>query len=112
MGVSYSSSNPQSVFCRTWGSEVKDSSGNYNHWWLWTELDSPLHAPAWISAYYIKDQGNDQANDIKTGKPIPDCPSSSPPAQADRATGGATGMRRSEPAGGEDALRVAVVAWR
>lgn len=74
VGTSYTSSNPQFVFCRTWGSEVRDSNGNYNHWWLWTQLDSPLNAPAWISAYYIQGQGNDQANDLNTGKPIPDCP--------------------------------------
>lgn len=74
VGFSYTSSNPQYVFCRRWGGEVKDSAGNYNHWWLWTELDDPQNAPAWISAYYIKDQGNDQANDITTGDPIPDCP--------------------------------------
>ena len=74
VGTSLASTNPQYVFCRRWGGEIKDSAGNYNHWWLWTELDQPLNAPAWISAYYIQGQGNDQADDINTGNPIPDCP--------------------------------------
>jgi hypothetical protein len=74
VGTSLASTNPQYVSCRRWGAEVRDSMGNYNHWWLWTELDQPLKAPAWISAYYIQGQGNDVANDSYNGNPIPDCP--------------------------------------
>lgn len=67
VGMSYQSSNPQYVFCRRRGGLVSGSQG-FNHYWLWTELDSPLGAPAWISAYYLQGQGNDQADGI------PDCP--------------------------------------
>jgi hypothetical protein len=59
------------VWCRRWGGEVSDSQGNFNHWWLWTDLD--VGSRGWISAYYIQGQGNDQANDMYTGKPIPNC---------------------------------------
>jgi murein DD-endopeptidase MepM/ murein hydrolase activator NlpD len=71
VGKSYTSSNPQYVWCRKWGDEVRDGNGNYNHWWLWTDLDTG--GRGWISAYYIKGQGNDQADDINTGRPIPSC---------------------------------------
>jgi len=67
-GVSFTSSNPQHVWCRRLGGEVRDSANNYNHWWIWTELDQPVGAVGWISAYYIEGQGNDQANGI------PECP--------------------------------------
>jgi hypothetical protein len=67
VGMSFTTSNPQYVFCRHWGGLFSGSQG-YNHYWIWTELDSPLGAPAWISAYYIQGQGNDQADGI------PDCP--------------------------------------
>jgi hypothetical protein len=71
IGQSNTSTNPQYVWCRRWGGEVKDSNGNFNHWWLWTDLDTSGHG--WISAYYIQGQGNDQADDMYTGKPIPAC---------------------------------------
>ena len=76
VGSSLTTSNPQSISCRRWGGEVSDSAGNYNHWWLWTELDQPkdLHQHGWISAYYIKDEGNDKAYDINTGQDIAECP--------------------------------------
>ena len=67
-GRSHTSSNPQFVWCRSWGGLVSDDSGNYNHWWLWTEFDDPAGVTGWISAYYLDGQGNDQANGI------PDCP--------------------------------------
>lgn len=66
VGQSFTDTNPQYVFCRRWGEIVSDSSGNFNHYWLWTDLDTG--GKGWISAYYIADQGNDQANGI------PDCP--------------------------------------
>jgi hypothetical protein len=71
VGSSYTASNPQYVFCRRWGGEVRDSGGAYNHWWLWTDLDTG--GQGWISAYYIQGQGNDQADDINTGAAIPTC---------------------------------------
>ena len=67
VGVSYTSTNPQHVWCRRWGGLVSGSQG-YNHWWIWTELDQPTNAVGWISAYYIQGQGNDEANGI------PNCP--------------------------------------
>ena len=72
VGRNYTGSNPQYIWCRKWGGEVRDAQGNYNHWWLWTDLDTG--GRGWISAYYIQGQGNDQANDKNTGKPIPNCP--------------------------------------
>jgi hypothetical protein len=71
VGTSRTGSNPQTVSCRRSGGVVSDAAGHVNHWWLWTELDTG--GDGWISAYYIKDQGNDQANDSQTGQPIPDC---------------------------------------
>jgi hypothetical protein len=71
VGRSYTGSNPQYVWCRRWGGEVRDSQGNFNHWWLWTDLDTG--GRGWISAYYIQGQGDDQANDKNTGRPIPPC---------------------------------------
>jgi hypothetical protein len=69
-GENYSSTNPQYVFCRRQGDEVRQGS-DYNHWWLWTDLDTG--GQGWISAYYIQGQGNDQADDMNTGAPIPAC---------------------------------------
>jgi hypothetical protein len=74
VGSSFTSTNPQTISCRRWGGEVRDSAGNYNHWWLWTELDQPTGAHAWISAYYIKNEGNDEAYDITTRQDIAACP--------------------------------------
>lgn len=54
------------VYCRVWGAEVSDPTGQYyNHWWLRTDLDSgnPWQ-DQWVSAYYISNEGNDQAYDI------------------------------------------------
>ncbi|HEY6723290.1 MAG TPA: hypothetical protein VI197_04635 [Polyangiaceae bacterium] len=68
VGTSSTSSNPQFVWCRSWGGLVSDDRGNYNHWWLWTEFDDPAGVTGWMPAYYIDGQGNDQANGI------PDCP--------------------------------------
>jgi hypothetical protein len=74
VGSSLTTTNPQTISCRRWGGEVRDSAGNYNHWWLWTELDQPAGAHGWISAYYIKDEGNDEAYDITTRHDIAACP--------------------------------------
>jgi hypothetical protein len=66
VGKSYTRTNPQYVYCRQKGGVVSDKNHNTNYWWLWTDLDTG-HS-GWISAYYIKGQGNNQA------KGIPDCP--------------------------------------
>ena len=75
VGMSRITTNPQTISCRRLGTEVKDGD-DVNHWWLWTELDQGGDANGfgWISAYYIQGQGNDEANDDLTGRPIPDCP--------------------------------------
>jgi len=73
VGTSFTSTNPQSVWCRRLGGVVSGSQG-FNHWWLWTELDQPPGQLGWISAYYIQGQGNDEANDKDTGQPIDACP--------------------------------------
>jgi hypothetical protein len=67
------------VYCRTWGPIVADSYGNYNHWWLQTDLDTgnPWQNQ-YVSAYYLSRWGNDVAKD-NSGNDIPNCPSSSPP---------------------------------
>jgi hypothetical protein len=41
-----------------------DDRGNFNHWWLWTDLDSG--GQGLLSAYSLGGQGNDQADDIHT----------------------------------------------
>ncbi|WP_354644124.1 hypothetical protein [Kitasatospora camelliae] len=62
------------VYCKKWGDEVRDSSGNYNHWWLKTDLDTNLwgSGPAYVSAYYLSNWGNDEAKD-DWGNAIPTC---------------------------------------
>lgn len=64
VGQSYTATNPQYVWCRRWGGLVSDGV-NYNHWWLWTDLDTG--GSGWISAYYISNQGDDHADGV------PDC---------------------------------------
>jgi transcriptional regulator with XRE-family HTH domain len=77
VGVLYIDSNgvgaPQWAYCRQWGSEVTDGRGHRNHWWLWTLLDNPHGRRGWVSAYYIESEGNDQADDVSTKTPIPNC---------------------------------------
>lgn len=59
-GYLYAGSNY--VYCRVWGAELNDGQGNYNRWWLWTDLDTPAGSQGWVSAYYLSGQGNDQAD--------------------------------------------------
>jgi hypothetical protein len=59
------------VYCKVWGPEVRDSSGNYNHWWLKTDPDVGP-ANQYVSAYYLSRWGDDQAKD-NNGTVIPTC---------------------------------------
>jgi serine/threonine protein kinase len=68
VGLLYAATNY--VFCKAWGPKVSDSSGNYNHWWLWTDLDTG--GKGWVSAYYLTRWGNDVAKD-NSGNVIPTC---------------------------------------
>ncbi|HEX6777247.1 MAG TPA: protein kinase [Ktedonobacterales bacterium] len=68
VGTLYAATNY--VFCKAWGSIVSDNSGNYNHWWLWTDLDTG--GQGWVSAYYLTRWGNDVAKD-NSGHVIPTC---------------------------------------
>jgi serine/threonine protein kinase len=68
VGTLYAGNNY--FFCKAWGSIVSDSSGNYNHWWLWTDLDTG--GQGWVSAYYLQNWGNDVAKD-NNGNVIPTC---------------------------------------
>ncbi len=70
VGENYTHTNPQYVFCRRRGDEVRQGS-DYNRWWLWADLDTG--GQGWIPAFYIQGQGNDQADDMNTGAPIPEC---------------------------------------
>ncbi|MCX4695537.1 hypothetical protein [Streptomyces sp. NBC_01408] len=72
-GYLYAGSNY--VFCRTWGAGVDDGEGNFNRWWLWTDLDTPAGSRGWVSAYYLSGQGNDQADYWNGSRwvPIPNC---------------------------------------
>ncbi|GAA0939365.1 S8 family peptidase [Nonomuraea longicatena] len=63
------------VFCKIWGDEVRDGSGNYNRWWLLTDLDRTnpgASGRSYVSAYYLSRWGNDEARD-NSGAVIPDC---------------------------------------
>lgn len=52
------------VYCKVWGREVRDAYGNYNHWWLRTDLDSGSPwQNQYVSAYYLSRWGNDEAKD-------------------------------------------------
>jgi hypothetical protein len=68
VGTLYAQTNY--LFCKEWGAQITDSSGNYNHWWLWTDLDTG--GKGWVSAYYLKNWGNDVAKD-DSGNVIPNC---------------------------------------
>jgi hypothetical protein len=61
------------VFCKIWGGIVSDGA-NYNHWWMWTDLDVTYSGPGqgYVSAYYLTRWGNDVAKD-NNGTVIPDC---------------------------------------
>lgn len=59
------------VFCKAWGREIRDASGNFNHWWLKTDLDVGP-AGQYVSAYYLSRWGNDEARD-NNGTVIPNC---------------------------------------
>jgi cell wall-associated NlpC family hydrolase len=59
------------VYCKSWGREVRDSAGAYNHWWLKTDPDVGP-ANQWVSAYYLSRWGSDEAKD-NGGRVIPDC---------------------------------------
>lgn len=64
------------VFCKVWGEEVRDGAGNFNHWWLRTDLDVTFPGKngrgAYVSAYYLSRWGNDEAKD-NAGTVIRDC---------------------------------------
>lgn len=64
------------VYCKVWGQEIRDGSGNYNHWWLKTDLDTVYSGKngygAYVSAYYLSRWGNDEARD-NSGNVIPNC---------------------------------------
>ncbi|MFB7027677.1 MULTISPECIES: M23 family metallopeptidase [unclassified Streptomyces] len=64
------------VYCKVWGQEIRDASGNYNHWWLRTDLDTVYAGKngrnAHVSAYYLSRWGNDEARD-NNGTVIPTC---------------------------------------
>ncbi|MEV6326288.1 M23 family metallopeptidase [Streptomyces sp. NPDC051909] len=73
-GVLYAGTNY--VYCKVWGQEVRDGAGNFNHWWLRTDLDSVYAGKngrgAYVSAYYLSRWGNDEARD-NNGTVIPNC---------------------------------------
>ncbi|MEU2504155.1 M23 family metallopeptidase [Streptomyces sp. NPDC007863] len=64
------------VYCKVWGQEIRDASGNYNHWWLRTDLDTVYSGKngygAYVPAYYLSRWGNDEARD-NNGTVIPNC---------------------------------------
>ncbi len=58
------------VYCKSAGREIR-SGGDYNHWWLKTDLDVGP-ANQWVSAYYLSRWGNNEARD-NDGYDIPRC---------------------------------------
>jgi hypothetical protein len=57
------------VFCKILGPLIRVGP-NHNHWWLKTVPD--LGQGQWVSAYYLRHWGNDEAKDVE-GNVIPDC---------------------------------------
>ncbi len=53
-------------FCQTRSARGETDHGYHNHWWLYTDLDSPAGARGWVSAIYVKVGGQEQ--------PIPGLP--------------------------------------
>jgi hypothetical protein len=68
-GTLYAATNY--VYCKVWGREIRDGSGNFNHWWLKTDPDVGP-ANQYVSAYYLTRWGNDVAKD-NSGTVIPNC---------------------------------------
>lgn len=64
------------AYCKMLGREISDDYGAHNHWWLLVDPDTgPIQQ--WMSAYYLRNWGNDQAGD-NYGSEIPDCPGTTP----------------------------------
>ncbi|MEY9926288.1 hypothetical protein ABH926_000910 [Catenulispora sp. GP43] len=62
------------VYCRVWGPDYPAGNpAQHNHYWLKTDLDSgnPTRNQ-YVPAYFLKDEGNDVANDVN-GVAIPNC---------------------------------------
>ncbi|MFJ1806782.1 MULTISPECIES: M23 family metallopeptidase [unclassified Streptomyces] len=62
------------VLCRKWGEEVRVGASS-NHWWLLTDLDEVTpggQGRAYVSAYYLRRWGNDEAKD-NDGRDIRGC---------------------------------------
>jgi hypothetical protein len=57
------------IFCKKRNSQLSVGK-DHNHWWMWADLDTG--GQGWVSAYYLKGQGNDQAKDIY-GRQLPTC---------------------------------------
>jgi hypothetical protein len=57
------------VFCKVWGA-VAGNGSQFNHWWLKTDMDTG--GQDYVSAYYLRRWGNDEAKDIN-GTEIPNC---------------------------------------
>jgi hypothetical protein len=57
------------IFCIKRNSQLNVGK-DHNHWWMWTDLDTG--GQGWVSAYFLKGQGNDQAKDIY-GRQLPTC---------------------------------------
>jgi cell wall-associated NlpC family hydrolase len=78
-----STANPQGtlnkgrnyVYCKVAGARVS-RGGQYNHWWLRTDLDRVNPGKngrgAYVSAFYLARWGNDEAKDVD-GRVIPNC---------------------------------------
>jgi hypothetical protein len=62
------------VYCKKWAGDYPPGNPpEHNHFWLKTDLDSGNPSTGqWVPAYYLADQGNDQALDVN-GAVIPDC---------------------------------------
>jgi len=65
------------VYCKSLGTRTSDNAGNYNDYWLLTDMDTG--GTDFVSAYYLKKWGNNIAKD-DAGREIPDCrpPTSAP----------------------------------
>jgi hypothetical protein len=60
------------VYCKVAGPTVQ-VGGQFNHWWMLTDLDSGSPAKnQYVSAYYLARWGNDEAKD-NSGAVLPDC---------------------------------------
>ncbi|MEU7390163.1 hypothetical protein [Streptomyces tanashiensis] len=75
------------VWCVVKGGLVNDARGSHNSYWMWADLDEGDRR-GWVSAYYLKDFGNEEAK-ADDGTDLPTCGNTPAAPPAPQPSGGA-----------------------